>query len=230
MTLPVVILAGGLATRMLPLTEQLPKSLLRVGNDYFINHQLRYLSQQGISKVILCLGHLGEQIQQVVGGGENYKLKVQYSWDGPCLLGTGGALKRALPLLDEHFFILYGDSYLPIDFAAVEKQFYAHDKPALMTVFKNKSLWDRSNVVFGQNLVIEYNKKQPSTMMEYIDYGLSIMSASILQNYPVEGSFDLAELFCELAKQRKLLGYEVFERFYEIGSMEGLEEAIARLS
>lgn len=230
MSLTVVILAGGLATRMHPVTEQLPKSLLRIGEDYFINHQLHYLSQQGISKVVLCLGHLGEQIQSVVGDGRNYKLQVQYSWDGPSLLGTGGAIKRALPLLDENFFILYGDSFLPIDFAAVEQHFYANNKPALMTVFKNRDRWDKSNVLFNGRLVVEYNKKQPRVEMEYIDYGLSIMSASALCNYPVEGFFDLADLFSELAKKERLLGYEVFERFYEIGSMEGLAEAIDKFS
>jgi NDP-sugar pyrophosphorylase family protein len=228
MNLPVAILAGGLATRMHPLTEKIPKSLIQVAGDYFICHQLRYLQQQGISTVVLCVGHLGEQIETVVGDGAAYGLNVLYSWDGDSLLGTGGALKQALSLLGEAFFILYGDSYLPVDFAAVEHSFHENDKPALMTVFKNNNQWDKSNVILAKNIILEYNKHQLNVKMEYIDYGLSILSASVLQNFSAGDAFDLAELYQELSRQRKLFGYEVFERFYEIGSMEGLSEAINR--
>ncbi|WP_028388066.1 sugar phosphate nucleotidyltransferase [Legionella fairfieldensis] len=223
MSLPVVILAGGLATRLYPLTRQIPKSLVKVAGDYFIAHQLRYLGQQGISQVVLCLGHLGEQIESIIGNGSAYDLTVRYSWDGPHLRGTGGALKQALPLLGDAFFVLYGDSYLPIDFSAVEKIFHANSKQALMTVFKNKNQWDKSNVRLDKNLVIEYNKHQPGHDLEYIDYGLSILSASAVRNYPGE-SFDLASLYQDLSFRNELTGYEVFERFYEIGSFEGLNE------
>jgi NDP-sugar pyrophosphorylase family protein len=244
MSLAVAILAGGFATRMLPITEKIPKSLIVVGGDFFINHQLRYLSQQGISKIVLCIGHLGEQIKAVVGDGRAYGLKVSYSWDGHSLLGTGGALKQALPLLGETFFILYGDSYLPIDFAGVEKKFYENNKPALMTVIKNNNRWDKSNVLFENNLITEYNKDQPTATMEYIDYGLSILSASVFDNFnprfplkqdtdrlsntestkPFSSSFELTELYHELSLRKELIGYEVFKRFYEIGSVEGLRE------
>ncbi|WP_419419393.1 nucleotidyltransferase family protein [Legionella sp. D16C41] len=224
MSLPVALLVGGLATRLLPLTKKTPKSLVKVAGEYFINYQLRYLRQQGISEVVLCLGHLGEQIEAVVGDGSTYELTVHYSWDGEAPLGTGGAIKQALPYLGETFFILYGDSYLPIDFAEVERAFFKSNRPALMTVFKNMNQGDKSNVLFNENTVIEYNKNQPLPEMNYIDYGLSILSASLLNSLPKGKAFDLADLFHELSLRGELAGHEVFEPFYEIGSITGLNE------
>ncbi|STX41682.1 nucleotidyltransferase [Legionella donaldsonii] len=229
MSLPVALLAGGLATRLLPVTEEIPKSLVKVAGEFFINHQLRYLRKQGIREVVLCVGHLGEQIEAIVRDGSAYDLQIRYSWDGPHLLGTGGALRQALALLGDAFFILYGDSYLPIDFKAVERSFHESGKLALMTVFKNENQGDISNVLFKDNKIIEYNKQNPSSTMQYIDYGLSILSASLLAHYPKGEPFDLAELFHDLSLRGELYGYEVFERFYEIGSPTGLKEAISKL-
>lgn len=229
MSLPVAILAGGLATRLLPVTEKIPKSLVKVAGDFFISHQLRYLGQQGISQVVLCLGHLGAQIEAIVGNGSVYGLSVRYSWDGVQLLGTGGALRQALPLLGKAFFILYGDSYLPIQFAAVEQSFHESGKQALMTVFKNKNQGDKSNVLFAKNRIVEYNKQQPLPEMEYIDYGLSILSASVLEKFSAGEPFDLATVYHDLSLRNELAGYEVFERFYEIGSPKGLSETAAKL-
>lgn len=229
MSLPVAILAGGFATRLLPVTEKIPKSLVKVAGEFFINHQLRYIRQQGIREVVLCVGHLGEQIEAIVKDGSAYDLRVRYSWDGPHLLGTGGALRQALAFLGDAFFILYGDSYLPIDFRAVERSFHESGKPALMTVFKNEDQGDISNVLFNDNKIIEYNKQKPSPDMKYIDYGLSILSASLLEHFPKGEPFDLAELFHDLSLRGELYGYEVFERFYEIGSPAGLKEAINKL-
>ncbi|STX52406.1 mannose-1-phosphate guanylyltransferase [Legionella busanensis] len=230
MSLPVVILAGGLATRLLPMTEKIPKSLLRVAGEYFINYQLRYLRQQGISQVVLCLGHLGDQIKTVVGNGSAYDLNVHYSWDGHYPLGTGGALRQALPLLGEEFFVLYGDSYLPINFKVVERDFFKSGKPALMTVFKNMNQGDKSNVLFNKDKIIEYNKRRPSPAMNYIDYGLSILSASLLKSLPKGQAFDLADLFHDLSLRDELAAHEVFEPFYEIGSKAGLNETIKYFS
>lgn len=222
MSLPIAILVGGLATRMAPITQTIPKSLIQVAGDFFIAHQLRYLQQQGLSKVVLCVGHLGEQIQAVVGDGAKYSLDIHYSWDRPHLLGTGGALKNALPLLGEAFFVLYGDSYLPIDFSAVARRFYECKPPALMTVLKNTSSKYPNNVVFHAPHVMEYNKDHTSTKMQYIDYGLGILSSSVFnQTYT---TFDLAQLYQQLAQGKELMGFEVLERFYEIGSLEGLKK------
>ena len=145
---PVVILAGGLATRLRPLTETVPKALIEVANKPFICHQLDYLKNQGITQVVLCIGYLGEKIQAIVGDGSAWDIKVSYSFDGPVLLGTGGALKQALRYVDDSFFVLYGDSYLPIDYQVIETAFISSKKPALMTVLKNANQWDKSNVIF----------------------------------------------------------------------------------
>jgi NDP-sugar pyrophosphorylase family protein len=226
LSLPVAILAGGLATRLRPITQTIPKSLIDVAGKPFIVRQLDFLRDQGIGRVVLCVGHLGKQVEAVVGNGVSWGMKVSYSWDGPHLLGTGGALRRALPLLDKHFFVFYGDSYLPIDFNAVEKSFFASGKTALMTVLKNNDQWDKSNVLFRDGKIIEYNKRTPSPEMTYIDYGLGILSVDILARMPSDKPFDLADIYQELSIHRLLVGHEVLERFYEIGSHKGLKETI----
>ena len=224
--LAVAILAGGLATRLHPITETIPKSLVDVAGIPFIVRQLAYLCRQGITDVVLCIGYLGEQVMALVGDGSSFGLKVTYSWDGSKLMGTGGALKQALPLLGEQFFVFYGDSYLPIDFRKVEESFHYSCKPALMTVLRNDDFWDKSNVLFQNNHIIEYNKRIQIPEMAYIDYGLGILSASVLNDVPLNEPFDLAEIYHDLSIQDHLAGYEVFERFYEIGSMKGLEETV----
>jgi NDP-sugar pyrophosphorylase family protein len=222
--LPIAILAGGLATRLRPVTETIPKSLIQVAGKPFIFHQLDYLSQQGINTVVLCIGYLGEMIQEFVGDGSRWGMHVNYSLDGPVLLGTGGALRQALPLLGKHFFILYGDSYLPINFSDVEKTYAASCKKGLMTVLKNQNRWDKSNVEFDAGQIIEYNKTVIRPQMHYIDHGLGIMHSTALQAYPARQSFDLSKVYNDLSIAGELAGYEVFERFYEIGSHQGIAD------
>ncbi len=224
MNLPVAILAGGLATRLRPIAETIPKALVDVAGTPFILRQLDYLRQQGFSRVVLCVGFLGEQIEAVVGDGSTLGLSVSYSRDWPKLMGTGGALKQALPLLDSQFLVLYGDSYLPIDFASVERAFLASGKPALMTVQRNADRWDKSNVLFEDDVIVAYNKRNPTPDMRHIDYGLGAISAEVLANDDT-GAFDLADVYHRLSLSGQLAGYEVQERFYEIGSHEGLAEA-----
>ncbi|SHH64716.1 nucleotidyltransferase family protein [Bradyrhizobium erythrophlei] len=225
MKLSVAILAGGLATRLHPLTETIPKALVEVAGKPFILRQLDYLRRQGVSRAVLCVGFLGEQIEAVVGDGSNSGLTVSYSQDWPMLMGTGGALRQALPLLDSQFLVLYGDSYLPVDFSAVERAFFASGKPALMTVQRNEDRWDKSNVLFRGGAILEYNKSAPKPDMQYIDYGLGAISAQILQDEKTTGPFDLADVYNRLSLSGRLAGYEVHERFYEIGSHKGLAEA-----
>lgn len=224
--LPVAILAGGLATRLRPITETIPKALVEIAGEPFILRQLQYLRRQGISRVVLCVSYLGEQIEAVVGDGARLGLEVRYAYDGPALLGTGGALKRALPILVDSFFVLYGDSYLPIDFAQVERAFTASGRPALMTVLRNLDRWDKSNVRFERGAILEYNKRAPHPDMAHIDYGLSILSSRTLADRP-DGPFDLADVLHVLSVSGQLAGFEVFERFYEIGSHQGLAETKA---
>jgi len=220
--LPVAILAGGLATRLRPITDTIPKALVEVAGAPFIVRQLDYLQAQRCREVVLCVSHLGDQIEAVVGDGSLFGMRVRYAFDGPVRLGTGGALQQALPLLSEVFFVLYGDSFLPIDFAAVQRAFVAAQRPALMTVLKNHDRWDKSNVEYRKGVVIEYNKRRPRPEMAYIDYGLSILSAITFEAYARGTPFDLADVFHDLSMTGHLAGFEVHQRFYEIGSHEGL--------
>jgi NDP-sugar pyrophosphorylase family protein len=222
---PVAILAGGLATRLRPITEIIPKALVDVAGKPFIARQLEYLYAQGVRDVVLCLGYLGEMIQDVVGTGERFGLQVRYSFDGPRLLGTGGALKKALPVLGNHFFVLYGDSYLPVDFSAVQDAYVQSGQTALMTVLKNGDQWDKSNVLFVDGQPVEYNKRAPRPEMAYIDYGLGLVSASVFGAYPDDGPLDLADVYQDLSVKGLLAGLEMHQRFYEIGSHSGLKEA-----
>jgi NDP-sugar pyrophosphorylase family protein len=223
--LPVAILAGGLATRLHPVTQTIPKALVDVAGQPFILRQLDYLKRQGVARVVLCIGYLGEQIQAVVGDGSSRGISVSYSQDWPKLMGTGGALRRALPLLDSQFLVLYGDSYLPVDFARVEQAFLDSGKPALMTVQRNADQWDKSNVLFLNDVLVEYNKRAPKPEMRHIDYGLGAISSQILAKQNALEPFDLADIYHGLSLSGDLVGYEVYERFYEIGSHEGLAEA-----
>lgn len=225
---PVAILAGGLATRLRPITTHIPKAMVDVAGKPFISWQLDYLRRQGVTHVVLCVGYLGEQIEAFVADGASYGIQVDYSFDGPKLLGTGGALKQALSKLGEAFFVFYGDSYLPINFQSVANDFQHQKKPALMTVLKNNNEWDKSNVLFSNGSLLEYNKHHPLAEMAYVDYGLGVMSASVIAQYSEE-CFDLADVYHQLSIVGNLAGYEVFERFYEIGSHDGLRETIERL-
>lgn len=232
-SIPVAILAGGLATRLRPITEKIPKSLVPVAGKPFLAHQLKLLHSRGIRRAVLCIGYLGEMIQQDFGS-EAFGIKLDYSFDsprrseaaagGPKLLGTGGAIKRALPLLGDEFFILYGDSYLPIDYAPIADFFHHGGKPGLMTVFRNHGKFDASNVVFADGEIKVYDKKNKLPDMQYIDYGLSLFKASVFDAYGADQPFDLAEVMGKLVHEKQLAGFEVSQRFYEIGSHAGLAE------
>ena len=222
--LPVAILAGGLATRLYPITKTIPKALIEVSGKPFIFHQLSYLHNQGIRKVVLCIGYLGEQIKSLVGDGSKFELEISYSTDGSELLGTGGAIKKALPLLGDNFFILYGDTFLPIKFDVVENAYFSNDYKALMTILKNEGQWDKSNILFKNNILLKYNKKKPSKDMKYIDYGLSVVSAEIFTKYTNKTAFDISSIFESLSIKKQLKGFEVYERFYEIGTPNGLND------
>jgi NDP-sugar pyrophosphorylase family protein len=222
--IPVAILAGGLATRLRPITEKIPKSLIPVADKPFLAHQLELLHARGIRRAVLCVGHLGEMIQREFGNGDAFGVRLDYSFDGPKLLGTGGAIKRALPLLGKVFFVLYGDSYLPLQYAPVADFFHCSGKLGLMTVYRNEGKYDTSNVVFGDGEIVVYDKKAKSPDMRHIDYGLSLFQASVFDAYPAGQIFDLAEVMGKLVREKQLAGYEVRERFYEIGSPAGLTE------
>ena len=225
MTLPVAILAGGLGTRLGKKILNKAKVLIDVAGKPFISRQLNYLSDQGIKDIVICTAHLGEQIKNYIGNGSKYNLNVSYSDDRDRLLGTGGSIKKACQILGEHFFILYGDSFLPVNFSLVEKAYFQEKKPALMTVLKNKERWDKSNAYFKDKCV-KYNKKKPQKNMDYIDYGLNIVKNSIFSDFPSNEVFDLADVFENLSNKSLLAGFEIYDRFYEIGSINGLNDTI----
>jgi len=222
--LPVAILAGGLATRLRPLTETIPKALVDVNGEPFIAHQLRLLRTNDIERVIICAGYLGEMIQEWIGDGTRFGLCVEFAFDGPQLLGTAGAVKRVLPVLGRAFFVLYGDSYLPCDYRAVQTAFERSGRQALMTVFDNQGHWDTSNVEYVSERIVAYDKRNPTPRMHHIDYGLGVFTHSAFASVPDHQSYDFAVLYQDLLKQGELAAYEVSQRFYEIGSLAGLEE------
>ena len=224
MSLPVAILAGGLATRLGPVTEKIPKSLIKIGSESFAVCQLRLLKKNGLTKVVFCIGHFGEKIVEELGDGRELGMDIRYSFDGPQLLGTGGALRKALPLLSDSFFVLYGDSYLDCDYASVESAYRRSEKLGMMTVFCNHNCWDKSNVLFEDGIIRRYDKKLRSPEMQHIDYGLGILNAKCMNPYPENSAFDLATIYQDLLAREQLAGFEVKERFYEIGSPDGLRE------
>ena len=221
---PMAILAGGLATRMRPLTATIPKALLDVNGEPFIAHQLRLLAGWGVARAVVCAGYFGEQIEDYVGDGHRFGLRVAFSHDGDHLLGTAGALKRALPLLGERFLVIYGDSYLPCDARAAVRAFDTSGKLALMMVVRNEGRWDASNVIFEGGRIVTYDKKARSTAMRHIDYGLGVFDARAFTDVPADQPSCLHDVYQALLARGELAGYEVGERFYEIGSFQGLEE------
>jgi MurNAc alpha-1-phosphate uridylyltransferase len=222
--LPVAILAGGFATRLDQLAMTTPKSLIEVHGRPFIEWQLELLVKNGYTNFVFCLSHLSDQIQGYLGDGSRYGVKFQYSFDGEKQLGTGGALRKALPMLGNEFALIYGDSYLPIEFINVEKKFRAAEKKAMMTVYRNRNHFDQSNVDFYGESVLKYSKSEISGSMEYIDYGLTYLHKTVFDSFSEYETFDLSFVFSKLASDGEMGGFQVFERFYEIGTHEGIAE------
>jgi NDP-sugar pyrophosphorylase family protein len=221
---PVAILAGGLATRLRPLTERIPKALIDINGEPFIAHQLRLLVERGIHQVVLCTGYLGEMIEEFVGDGSRFGLSVRYSPDGPKLLGTAGCLRQAAPLLADRFFVLYGDSYLPCDYRAVQEAFEASAARGMMTVYHNEGRFDTSNIEYIDGRILAYDKKVRTERMRHIDYGLGVLRRDALDLVPPGEPYDLAALYGTLLARGELAAFEVPERFYEIGSTAGIED------
>ena len=225
-----VILAGGRATRMRPLTDTIPKALIPIDGRPFVDHQLDWLAGHGVTDVVLCVGYRADAIRAHVGDGARHGLRVRFVDEGEDLRGTAGALRLALDegALDESFLLTYGDSFLPIDFAAVFQAFTACGQPALMTVFRNDGRWDKSNAIFDGRMVTLYDKQRqgrPAADFTYIDYGLSALERRVIADEIAPGArADLAALFNALSVRGALAGLEVAQRFYEIGSPAGLED------
>jgi len=224
-----VILAGGLATRMRPLTDALPKALIPAAGRPFIDYQLEWLARVGVTRVLLSVGYQGQMLSEYAGDGSRWGLELSVVDEGTELRGTAGALRLAFDrgALDESFLLTYGDSFLPIDFSAVWQAFLACGKPALMTVFRNAGRWDQSNAVLDQGQVFydKTRRSRPAEDFQYIDYGLSALRRALVPRFvPEQGKHDLAAIFHELGKNGELAGFEVQQRFFEIGSPSGLSD------
>jgi NDP-sugar pyrophosphorylase family protein len=229
MSLPVAILAGGLATRLRPITETVPKSLIDVAGQPFAAHQVALLKSRGVTDITFLVGHLGAMVRDALGDGSRWGVTLRYRFDGPRALGTGGALRAALPVLRDPFFVLYGDSYLECDYAAIAAAFAASGADALMTVCQNDNQWDASNVEFADGRIIRYDKRVHSPNMRHIDYGLGVVSHAAFAGRAEDTAFDLADLYHDLVLRGRLAGHDVGGRFYEIGSPAGLAETRAHL-
>jgi NDP-sugar pyrophosphorylase family protein len=228
--LTVAILAGGLATRLRPVTETIPKALVEVSGEPFLAHQLRMLRDRGITRAVLCLGYRGDQVRDYAGSGERFGIHLDYSFDGPVLLGTAGAIRRALPLLPDQFLVVYGDSYLPCDYAAISRSFDASGKTGLMTVYRNEGQWDTSNVEFSGGAILAYDKVHRTPRMRHIDYGLGAFHRDAFAGLPDDRPSDLAGLYQDLLRRGELAAFEVDQRFYEIGSFAGIRDLEEYLS
>lgn len=222
----VVILAGGKGTRIQSIAKDIPKALIPVAGRPFIEHQFELLRRSDICEVLLCIGHLGEQIAAHVGDGSPWGLKVQYAFENPqALMGTGGALLNAFDMLQSEFFVLYGDSYLPIDYRGMVEAFRKAGTPAMMSVYRNLGQYDTSNVRVEGNRVVLYSKSAKPEEVDYIDYGLTAYRKSLIAEYrnaPVP--LDLERILRDQVAKGCLSAYEVRERFYEIGKPAGLAE------
>ena len=222
--LPIVILAGGLATRLGSISKEQPKNLIEIKARPFVDWQLELLIKNGYTDFVFCLSHLADQIQNYLGDGSKRGVRIRYSLDGTEQLGTGGAIVKALPLLGESFAVIYGDSYLPIGFNKVEEFFISKKLDALMTVYANNGKFDSSNIRFVEGEILEYQKGAEDPYFQHIDYGLSYFNSSIFREFPRAEKLDLAEIYRNLVDRKNIGGFEVSERFYEIGSISGINQ------
>jgi MurNAc alpha-1-phosphate uridylyltransferase len=222
--LPLAILAGGYATRLGLLTKDSPKCLIEINGKSFAEWQLNLLVAKGYSDFVFCISYKSEMVQNFLGDGSRWGARIRYSKDGETQLGTGGAIQKALPLLGDAFGVIYGDSYLPIDYLGVELEFLSSKCQGMMTVYKNQNQFDTSNVEYIDGKLLNYEKGKNYREMQHIDYGLTYFQKEAFLSRTNERSFDLSSICHQLAQEGQLEGFEVFERFYEIGSLKGIEE------
>jgi NDP-sugar pyrophosphorylase family protein len=219
-----VILAGGLGTRLRPLTYEMPKALIPVDGKPFLHHQIELLKRHGIHDIVLCVGHLGDKIRAYFGNGRWLGVRIRYSEERVMLLGTAGAVRNAEPLLEDDFFLLYGDSYLPVDYREVMRYFRRSGRLGLMVVYRNADRYERSNVIVNDGRVVVYDKEGTTSGMEYINYGLSVLRKEALRFVLAGRPSSQEELYRLLIEHGELLAWQATNRFYEIGSRQGLAE------
>ena len=221
----IVILAGGSGSRLYPKTKTIPKSLISINQKPFLTHQINLLKKNNIFNIVLCLGTFSQQIMDYYGNGKNFGVSIKYSIEDPDnLLGTAGALKNAESYFDESFFVMYGDSYLPINFCKIWDEFHKTKTLGMMTVYKNNDEFDKSNVSIKDNFVTVYNKSSKNNDLDFIDYGLLLFHKKVLEIIPSNTFLNLDFLLQGLILKKQLSSYQIFQRFYEIGSFQGIED------
>lgn len=219
----IVVLAGGYGTRLGHLTKKIPKAMIKINGKPFLYYLLNQLNSQGFKNVILCTGYLGNQIKKYVEDGKKFNLNIKYSVEKKKLLGTAGCIKKALPLLSNNFFVIYGDTFLPIKFKKVQEAYVKKKAKALMTIYKNRNKYDNSNISLDKG-EIYYEKNSKNKYMNYIDYGLIIFNKKIVESPMFNKNSDLSNILNILSKKKKLKHTIIKKRFYEIGSLNGLKE------
>jgi MurNAc alpha-1-phosphate uridylyltransferase len=222
--LPVAILAGGLATRIKPISDSIPKSLIDINGKPFLEWQLQLLEKSNCELVVICISHKSELIEEFLHKRATSQLEIRLSWDGEKQLGTGGALIKAMNLLGPAFMVLYGDSYLPIDYEKIANFFLKENCLALMTIMKNNLNAEISNVIYENGFVKKYNKEKYEESMDYIDFGLNVFKAEAFNNYPLNEEVDLSAIQSGLATRKQIVGYLVNQRYYEVGSFKGIQD------
>ncbi len=223
----VVVLMGGLGTRLKEYTKNCPKSMVEVEGKPFFDYQLNLMVKQGFKKFLFLVGFGGEQIEDYYGDGAELKISITYCYDGERLLGTGGAIRRAYHLLEEEFMVIYGDSFMDIDYEETIYRFALgkeEGKESLMTVLRNKNLFDKSNVLIKEGTLLLYDKHNPIPEMEYIDYGICLYLKKLWRDYEDGEAFDISKIQKEQSILGKMAVHIVTKRFYEIGSQKSLEE------
>ncbi len=219
----IAILCGGLATRLAPLSTHTPKSMIKIHGKPFLEYQINTLKKNKITNIVLCVGHLADQIIDYFGNGKKFNVHITYSHDGKTPLGPAGALKKAADKLENIFFTLYGDSYVFLNFQKIYNHFSTTKNLAMMTVFQNHDKYDTSNIVVKNNKVIKYNKNKTPDMT-YIDYGVSIFRKQTLHLIPHNTFFTTKDLYTKLVEKNELQAYPVTKRFYHIGTPEALQD------
>lgn len=222
--LPIAILAGGLATRIKPISDSIPKSFIEINGKPFLEWQLQLLEENHCERVVICVSHKSEMIEKFLNQRDKCVLDIQLSWDGSQQLGTGGALINARDLLGPEFMVLYGDSYLPINYRNISDYFAKASSLSLMTVVRNGQRAEPSNVIYENGYVLKYNKNEPHGDMKFIDFGLNAFKAEAFAGYPSDSPIDLSDIQSDLATRQELLGYQVNQRYYEVGSFQGIQE------
>jgi NDP-sugar pyrophosphorylase family protein len=219
-----LILAGGLGTRLRPLTNELPKCMVPVDGQPFLEHQVRLLASRGVRDIVLCLGHLGQRVLEHFGNGHRFGVNLTYAWERDRLLGTGGAIRNAAALLRPEFFVAYGDSYLLLDYGDIMRRFRRADTLGMMVVYRNEDRLEPSNVVVTEGRVAAYDKTTRLPGMRFVNEGLSVLRRRALRLIPPGLPFSQEQFFQLLVRRRQLLAYETHQRFYEVGSPAGLSE------